>query len=66
MSRSRIPRLRYKRRMATYRLPEFLIERMKQEDISQTQLVETAVMHYLRMEYPHEHPDNECHERWLR
>lgn len=51
MSCQRIPRLKYKRRTTSFKLPVFLLDRLRKER-NQTEVVETAVMQHLGMEYP--------------
>lgn len=47
----RIARLKYKRKLINFRLPEFLIKRINEEK-NQTKTVEKALMEYYDIDYP--------------
>lgn len=51
MSYQRIPRLKYRRKTTSFKLPVFLLDRLRKER-NQTEVVETAVMQHLGVEYP--------------
>lgn len=51
MGYKRIKRLTYERRSVSFRLPDFIIERLSAEK-NKTKAVEKALMEYFKLEYP--------------